>query len=525
MKTCVRCSSVFDDYASSCTKCGATFSASGPAPVSASPQVAWQPIGGSATTAVGSGPTQSHHRRPVIPNTPPPPTDSPGVGWSPSSLAPQAPPPFQVPVQPPRQRTPAPAAGADLKPLIPRTDVGIISRAEQVRDQIHSWIENYCRSKGIEPSILKSTPYSPFIWVECRAWTPSEPSKTSTDRSVLYIALKTMPFHTFEILYDITLGVGAFDKKHTDVCELNQNVIEEMLDVVLRGDVNQVKHFKLQTVRKHPLQLWRPKNEVTALDKSINVTSVLNFVAVICLIVGGGLLGVAPPLGLFGMAVGVIAWIIMALIQWDRKRRRWQYQNQGKPLQEPRTLHRLDSWQALVFDIGPEVTSIRQEILAELRKGISSGFVVETEVIWYWGLDGKEEREQIVARFRRGIAFIQIYEYGQDLFVGWDANINSGTWVEQEVARGRKGGRMFSLRTVVAGTQRYTEYDLFDTNCLLEWVHGAITKVVKRTMAHHHIDQEIDFKIIRGDRNVSAAPAAPAATAPRKSHNPFRRVE
>jgi hypothetical protein len=153
--------------------------------------------------------------------------------------------------------------------------------------------------------------------------------------------------------------------------------------------------------------------------------------------------------------------------------------------------------------------------------------VVETETIGYMGLYGKEEREQLVSRFRRGIAFVQVYAYGQDLFVGWDAHINVGAWVEKEVARGPKHGQMLSLNTVVAGSQPYTEYDLFDTNCLIEWVHGAVIKVVKRTMEHHKIDQEIDFKIIRADRKVEsssdAAPVPSGQSAKSKRHLPGRK--
>jgi len=55
-------------------------------------------------------------------------------------------------------------------------------------------------------------------------------------------------------------------------------------------------------------------------------------------------------------------------------------------------------------------------------------------------------------------------------------------------------------------------------------VHGAITKVVKRTMAHHHIDQEIDFKIIRGDRKIESASAPDRQSQPKLRHF-FKRVE
>ena len=94
--------------------------------------------------------------------------------------------------------------------------------------------------------------------------------------------------------------------------------------------------------------------------------------------------------------------------------------------------------------------------------------------------------------------------------------------MEKEVARGFQNGRMVSLRTIVSGSQPYTEYDLFDTNCLVEWVHGTVVKIVKRKMAYHRIDQEVDFKIIRGERKADTSVAAAEQKPVRKL---FRRVE
>jgi hypothetical protein len=416
---------------------------------------------------------------------------------------------------------PAAPGGADLKPLIPRTNNSIIHRAEEARDRIHSWLESYCKAKGLEPQIIKSTPYSPLIWVQFNAWNPSDPSRTCTDRSLLYIVIQTRPFHRYEILFDVTLSVGTFSKVHTSVYELNPIDIERLIEVLLKGNVHEIQLAHLATIRKHPLQLWRPKNKVGMLDTGFaDVTTILGLVILLCFVISG----VLPPVIVFTGPVAAASIVGLLIVKYIRAHQRWQFQNQGKPPQEPRNLSRLDSWQTLVFEIGHEVGNVRQEILAELRKASTSGFIVETETIWYWGLDGKEEREQIVARFRRGISFVQVYAYGQDLFVGWDTHINVGTWVEKEVARGFKHGQMLSLRTVVAGRQNYTEYDLFDTNCLVEWVHGAVTKVVKRKMEHHNIDQEIDFKIIRGDRKVESEPAPDKQTTNQQSHSKFRQL-
>jgi hypothetical protein len=402
-----------------------------------------------------------------------------------------------------------------MAPVVPRTDTGIINRAEQARDEVYRWMEDYCRQRGIEPRLLKSPPYYPTIWVQCFAWKPEDPARICTDRSYLEVHVKVAPFHRYEILYDVRLSVAQALKTHSSVAEFHRNDLERMMDLAFSGDLKQIKKNSLVRIRDFPWQIWRPKNKITVFDEPfIELTSALNYLGIIALLLSG--------VTLFSAVLGVAFFAAAWMIKDARERRRWQYQNPGKPLQDPRDLRRLDSWQTLVFEIGNEVNSVRQEVLAELRKGGNSGFLVETEKIWYVALDGKEERDQIVARFRRGIAFIQIYAYGQDLFVGWDAHINAGAWAEKEVARGFQNGRMISLRTIESGYHAYTEYDIFDANCLVEWVHGAMVKVVKKKMAYHKIDQEIDFKIIRGERKLDTPSTASAQKTERKL---FRRVE
>jgi len=181
--------------------------------------------------------------------------------------------------------------------------------------------------------------------------------------------------------------------------------------------------------------------------------------------------------------------------------------NAGKPVAEPRYLRYLDSWQTVLFDARDDAELVRQRVMALFGVARFNGarekqFAVGTERIWHWGLDGKVERVQIVLRHGRGLVYCQIHQYGSDLYVGWDAHLNVGTWVEKEVARGvdKLTGQRIKLTTVTHGVQNTSEYDLVDLNCLLEWTHAQVTKVLKRYIEERKIDQEIDFRIIRGDR-------------------------
>jgi hypothetical protein len=199
----------------------------------------------------------------------------------------------------------------------------------------------------------------------------------------------------------------------------------------------------------------------------------------------------------------------------------------GKPLAEPRVLSYLDAWQTVIFDAGHDAPRIRQELLALLSGGSQQRFACGTEFIWHWGLDGKTEREQIVLRHGRSVVFCQVHQYGSDLYVGWDAHLNLGTWREKPIASGidRETGRRVRLVNVEQATLPTGEYDLVDLNCLLEWTHAQVTKVLKQYLKEREIDQEIDFAIIRGNRQQAATQPGQKERAARKPlRNLFKRT-
>jgi len=184
----------------------------------------------------------------------------------------------------------------------------------------------------------------------------------------------------------------------------------------------------------------------------------------------------------------------------------------GKPMAEPRDLRYFDSWQTVVFGGGAGADDIRTWALAIFKGSQQTRFTCRVERIWYWGLDGKDEREQFVLQYKRAIVFVQIYQQGADLYVGWDAHMNVGTWIEQPFVSGidRQTGERVRLMKVAHGSQPVTVHDLADLNCLAEWVHAQLTQIVRRHVKEQQIDQEIDFTIIRGDRKSVLADTAAA---------------
>jgi hypothetical protein len=199
------------------------------------------------------------------------------------------------------------------------------------------------------------------------------------------------------------------------------------------------------------------------------------------------------PVVFVGLAV--LVWILNIY----RRRLIW---TTGRPEADPRIMVRMDSWQALLIGLGSERDAVRDAVVAELKSNADASWSVADERIWHWGLDGKEERQQTVVSFRSALAFLHFTAYGGDLYVAWDAHINRGTWTEKPVGRGTsvETGALCEVHTIAPAHRTISEYDVSDANCVLERVHAVVTRVLRRKLAEHRLDQEIDFSIVREQR-------------------------
>ena len=79
------------------------------------------------------------------------------------------------------------------------------------------------------------------------------------------------------------------------------------------------------------------------------------------------------------------------------------------------------------------------------------------------------------------------------------------------------------MNSLTSGSHANSEYDLVDANTLIEWTHFQIVQVLKHFMALRNIDQEIDFKIQRGQRQGMAESSGDKKDAT-KSRNPLTRL-
>jgi hypothetical protein len=378
------------------------------------------------------------------------------------------------------------AITADYRPSVDRNETNGLSQAEAIRNYIHDLFVYVAEVRQVSILVLKSSPFTSPPWVSVQCWLrhPSDPAMTL--RSAVEFYVHPREFHRF--LYEIEMVITDDQAKREvrSIIDFKQPDAERILDYLLYKQRS--RDFGLRRCRTWPWQLWLPKNKPARLkiDPWAVAAQVLLVLGVLTIAIGVGV-------------IFLLAWGILSYINGKRRK---HVLSAGKPTQEPRKLIRLDSWQTLVRGIGTEREAVLAAVQAELGKTPEDGFALANEKIWHWGVDGKEEREQLVARFRRGMAFVQIYRYGNDLFVGWDAHVNCGTWVEQIAGAGydKTIQELCVVHTMTAGWHVPNEYDISDTNCLLERVHAAVTEVVKLKLAEHKIDQEIDFKIVREPR-------------------------
>jgi hypothetical protein len=388
--------------------------------------------------------------------------------------------------------TPRAGTVAEIGSLtIPRNTTNSFTRAEQLRDQL------YTRFAQAVPPTIEAVGFNSYresgqVWFRFEYRLPSLHENLSL-RSSLAVTVERLDFHRHELLLTIEITHGARKSALKGVLpNLSDGGVRTLVDAALSG--RKVSPSTYPTVRSSPLELWRPSNTVTSLRPDWKQFGLIGLCAL------GAVLGVSPlaPLGmLILLAAGITLFLYL-------QRRKTFVLGTGKPTYDPRVGKRLDFWQASIQQLGPRRANIRQNLLDRLASTSPKDTLVAPEQIWYPGVDGKVEREQIVVRFQRGIGFVQIESYGDDLFVGWDTYVNAGTWVEQTLSRGvdRATGAYAVANRVIPGTLQPSEYDVHDGNFLTEWLHAGVVRTVRLAMEEAKIDQEVDFAIQRGSRNV-----------------------
>lgn len=405
----------------------------------------------------------------------------------------------------------------DAEPFLGRSCESAHELLEQRRTSLRAALTSALTKNNIKGLVVESSPRSPDCWVKMVCWTPQGANKDVAARRAVHIRLFAREQCRFPVEYEVELsGVGTV-RKIASIYSLGDAEIGRLVEFVLnpRARVTKRQFPRFRPIRANLLErLYLPSNRPSGIERRW-LASWRRF-WLMYVFIGIALVFLLPGrASLLGIAIMVASIVV-------RFRYPVVFEKRGiRPLGEPRSLLRYDSWQTVIPDLGSAAPNLRAAVLSDLKSGHHSEAQVDTESIWDWGLDSVVEREQIVLRFRRSMLFVELHAYGADLYVDWEAYLNFGVWVEKPAISGFEPGSSIPIiaYAVETGVQGFGEYDLSDANFALEWVHAVIKRHLKRLLAEHKIDEDIDFRIIREDR-ASVKEAKPSGAS--KAKGAFR---
>jgi len=175
-----------------------------------------------------------------------------------------------------------------------------------------------------------------------------------------------------------------------------------------------------------------------------------------------------------------------------------------QPVPTPRNVGLVDSWHVVVAELGRDYDAIKERLVRSITAEQALDISCQSEMYGYRTPNGYEERERLVVSKGQSIVHVHIYRFTDDVFVGWHAYLNWAQWGETPaVSRKVERGQMVEFRELRRGYYVPNQFDLIDLNSLSELVHRRLERELKAILKEKEIDQEIDFRIIRGDRDAA----------------------
>ena len=208
----------------------------------------------------------------------------------------------------------------------------------------------------------------------------------------------------------------------------------------------------------------------------------------------------SPPLLSFAAIVlGIAGLIVAGLIAKFRRRAVSVTMQSELP---PRNLGLVDSWHAVVAELGRDFANVKQRLVHAIAEEASPGVACQTETYTHRAPNGYEQRERLVISKDQGMVLGHIYQFGHDLLIGWYAYLNWAQWGETSPVTVKiHEGQEIEYRDLRPAAYVPNQFDLIDLSSLSEFVHRRVEREIKAMMKERAIDQEIDFKVIRGDRD------------------------
>ena len=408
----------------------------------------------------------------------------------------------------------APAGTIDVRPVHRVSDDTIWGAAAGVRNACYDAIQRTLADRGIEALVTRSANGIYPAWVKVEAWLPqNSAANTAADprlRATLELSFAVRPYREYPVT---TSAIARIGRRSVAVAERpNFTASDAVLWLLyMLGAGRKPRPARISDFFANVFLAIVPFARTGYSNRILRpfggrfpITFPLLLALAGLVLVGIGIYQTdyefgPSPRETAELVLGVLALVAAFALS---RRRRTIVSVIDRPTIPPRYLIRLDSWHAVIPELGPLVNEARQRLTRKLEAFAPSGITTETERYGFRSPNGYDERDRLVIAKGQGVAHLHVYRFGTDVFVGWDSYINWAQWAETRPVSARVStGRVTEYRGLEPGLYLPNEYDLIDLNSLIEIVHRCVTDVLKAMMEEYKIDQEVDFNIIRGDRD------------------------
>jgi hypothetical protein len=403
----------------------------------------------------------------------------------------------------------------DARPIRPTSNKTPWDRALAIRDRITAEIRKTLAQEKLEAAVFNSPNGGYPPWVKLEAWLPGKTSALGTasrERAGLVFTVDAKPYFEHDIVITADLARGNTKIKAADRPEFPVERVSEWVLYALDRGAKPSNYTPRKDAFVHAIAHFLPfipaphSNRLQSIYRTwLTAAQFVGYSSLIAIIGGGAVFAnapndSAPPLpAMIIIACGLAGLVAAAMIARSRKRSVSVTTQSRLP---PRNLVLVDSWHAVISELGGDFAKVKQRLLAAIRNDASPNTACQTETYTHQAPNGYEQRDRLVVTRDQGMVHIHLYQFAHDLFVGWYAYLNWAQWGETNpVAVRVHKGQEVEYRDLRPATYVPNQFDLIDLSSLSEFVHRRLEREIKAIMKERDIDQEIDFKVIRGDRD------------------------
>ena len=398
----------------------------------------------------------------------------------------------------------------DARPVLSVSKHSPWQYAVEERDRFAGEIRDTLARERVDALVLVSPDGAYPPWVRMESWVPSDvDARSGRRRADLFVAFDSRPYHEYSLVHTVKLTRGEETIAVSERPEFSASDLRDWVRYALgRGSkpanyspvADALMGFLLAFVPfahgPHHNPLDRAYRPGFTLGQGLGWGAlVLLFLA--WMSASNGTIGLAAVLVVLAVA------LLAAVALMARGRRRLVVvPARPEAAAPPSSLALVDSWHAVASGIGGDYSRIKEQVGAQFDGADRFGIACRWDVSTYRTPNGYDRRERLIVTKGQGVVHVHVYPFGDDLFVGWHAYLNWAKWAETTpIGSKMQSGDLLEFRDLRPGGYIPNQFDLIDLNSMSEFVHRRLERVVKEVLKEKDIDQEIDFEIIRGDRD------------------------